>query len=71
VKNMLLKFEKMFGEAVSKSEMHAPLEPGDHPELDESRFCTPEEQSHYMSMIGDLQWAVSLGRIDLYAATLT
>ena len=71
VKKMLLKYEKMFGEAVPKSEIHAPLEPGDHPELDESRFCTPEEQSHYMSMIGDLQWAVSLGRIDLYAATLT
>jgi hypothetical protein len=24
-----------------------------------------------MSMIGDLQWAVSLGHLDLYAATLT
>jgi hypothetical protein len=35
---------KMFGEEVPKSEVHAPLELIDHPELDESCFCTAEEQ---------------------------
>ena len=30
----------MFGEEALTSEVHASLEPGDHPELDESRLCT-------------------------------
>ena len=41
VKKMLSKYEKMFGEPVSNREIHAPLEPGDHPELDTSPLCTP------------------------------
>jgi hypothetical protein len=67
LKMMLLKYKKMFGEEVPKSEIHAPLEPGDHP----SCLCTPGEKGYYMSMIGDFQWSVSLGPIDIYAATLT
>ena len=70
VKKMLAKYEKMFGEPVPKREIHAPLEPGDHPELDESRMCSDDERSKYMRLIGDMQWAVSLGRIDIYAATV-
>jgi hypothetical protein len=50
VKKTLLKYEKMFGEMVPKREMHSPLEPGDHPELDESGFSTPLEQGHCMSI---------------------
>jgi hypothetical protein len=71
VKKMLLKYKKIFGGEVPENEVHAPLEPGDHPGLDESRLCTPKEKRSYMSMIGDLQLEVSLGRIDIYAATLT
>jgi hypothetical protein len=37
----VLKYEKMFGEEVPKYEIHAPLEPGDCPELEESHFCPP------------------------------
>ena len=70
-KKMFLMYKKMFGEEVPKSEIHSSLEPGGHPELDESRLCTPEEQSHYLNMIVDLQWEVSLGRMDIYSATLT
>jgi hypothetical protein len=61
----------MFAEEVPKSEVHAPLEPNDHPELDKSCLCTLEEKGNYMSMIGDLQWEVSLGCIDIFAATLS
>jgi hypothetical protein len=43
VKKMLLKYKKMLGEAVHKSDIHATLEPGNHPKLEKSRFCTPEE----------------------------
>ena len=71
VKKMLAKYEKMFGEPVPKRDVHAPLEPGDHPELDESPFCTEEQTQQFQSMIGDMQWAVTLGRIDIYCATMT
>ena len=71
VKKMLLKYEKMFGEPVPKQEVHAPLEPGDHPELDESPLCNDAQILQYQSMIGDFQWAVSLGRMDIYCATVT
>ena len=39
----------------------APLEKNDHPELD----STDKDQiTKYMCMIGQLQWAVTLGRFD-------
>ena len=34
-------------------------------------LCTSEQIGQYQSIIGDLQWAVSLGRIDIYCATIT
>jgi hypothetical protein len=71
VKKMLIKYEKMFGEPVPKQEVHAPLEPGDHPELDESPLCNDAQILQYQSMIGDFQWALSLGRMDIYCATVT
>ena len=61
----------MFKEPVPKRDVHAPLEPGDHPELDTSPLLGPHETALYMSMIGAMQWAVALGRIDLFAATMT
>ena len=70
VKKMFLKYEKMFGEPIGKSQIHAPLEPGDHPELDESRLCDDKEQRQYMSMVGDMQWAVALGCMDISVATV-
>ena len=71
VKKMLSKYEKMMGEPIPKREVHAPLEPGDHPELDDTEFCNAEQTKQYQSMLGDMQWAVSLGRIDIFCATMT
>ena len=47
------------------------LEKGDHPELDNSNYYGFDEIAIYQSMIGSLQWAVSLGRIDIQTATMT
>ena len=41
-----------------------PLEAGDHPELDQS-FCNEEEIKLYQTLIGQLQWLISLGRFDI------
>ena len=72
VQKILDQYEKIFGEQVKNSrKIHAPLEPGDHPELDTSDLCNEDEKAKYMSMVGSLQWALSLGRIDIGAAVMT
>ena len=62
----------MFREKVKNSrKIHAPLDPGDHHELDVSEICDDEDCAKYMPMIGCLQWAFSLGHINIGAATMT
>ena len=69
---MLAQYERLFGTEILKCEIHAPLEPGgDHPELDESPLCDNEDHAKYMTMVGALQWAVSLGRIDIITSVMT
>ena len=54
-----------------KVNVSSPLEKGDHPELDQSEFLDDEGISIYQSLIGSLQWAVSLGRLDIMTAVMT
>ena len=49
----------------------SPLEKGDHPELDTSELCTTEQIAQYQSMIGALQWIVTIGRFDINTAVMT
>ena len=42
----------------------SPLEKNDHPELDISELCNEEQSTKYMSMTGQLQWAITLGRYE-------
>jgi len=56
---------------VPREGLHAPLQPGDYPELTTSYLLGVHEASLYMSMIGDMQWAVALGMMDIFAATMT
>lgn len=42
-----------------------PMKPGDHPEEDESTTLDNEHHRLYPSMIGMLQWTVSIGRINI------
>ena len=72
IQKILNQYERMFGKKVSGSQkIHAPLEPGDHPELDISKLCSEDEQAKYLSLLRSLQWALSLGRMDIAAATMT
>ena len=52
-------------------EYTSPLEKGDHPEIDNSEELNEEGIKKYQTMIGCLQWAVSLGRFDIQTATMT
>ncbi len=51
--------------------MNTPLEPRDHPELDDSEFIGEELKRKYWSLIGMLQWAVTLGRMDIHCAVMS
>ena len=63
-------YEKMFGEKPS-AKMYSPLEKGDHPELDDSELLDAEGIQQYQSLIGSLQWAISLGRFDIATAVMS
>ena len=44
----------------------SPLEKGDHPGLDVTPFLNPDDIQKYQSLIGALQWAITIGRMDIY-----
>jgi hypothetical protein len=66
---MLFNFEQMFGE--KPKECSSPLVSGDHPEIDMTDELPEEEIRKYQSLIGALQWAVTLCRFDIASAVMT
>ena len=60
----------MFGHKPS-TEAHSPSEAGDHPELDDSDFLDADGIQIHQSLIGSLQWCISLGRFDIAFAVMT
>ena len=70
INRMVDSFERMFGHK-PKSNVSSPLEKGDHPECDSSDLLGQEGISQYQSLVGQLQWAVSLGRMDIATAVMT
>ena len=63
-------YEKMFG-SPPPANIHTPLDPADHPELDDSKECDAAGVKQYQSLMGMLQWAVTLGRIDIHCSVMT
>ncbi|KAG7338517.1 reverse transcriptase RNA-dependent DNA polymerase [Nitzschia inconspicua] len=49
----------------------APLERGDHPEMDTTPFLDEEKTKMYQSLIGALQWIITIGRFDVFSAVTT
>ena len=48
------------------------LEKNDHPELDTSEILEGQEVNHYyLTMVGQLQWLITLGRFDIQAQVIT
>jgi hypothetical protein len=70
IEKMMMSYETMFGEKPS-TKFHSPLEKGDHPELDTSELLDQNGIQQYQSLIGSLQWAISLGRFDIATAVMT
>ena len=65
---MMESYERMFKE---KPKFYtSALEAGDHPELDDSPLLDGPNTTIYMSLIGQLQWLITLGRFDVMQATV-
>ena len=63
-------YEKMF-DCTPKQSHKTPLEKNDHPELDETPFLNEQGITHYQSLIGGMQWVVTIGRFDLATSVMT
>ena len=70
IKRMMINFETMFEGEKLKTQT-APLEKGDHPELDVSEILDYDGIKKYQSMIRALLWVISLGRFDIFFAVMT
>jgi Reverse transcriptase (RNA-dependent DNA polymerase) len=66
---MLDTFERLFGK--QPKQYVAPLEGGDHPELDDSELLEIEDIKVYQSLIGALQWVIQIGRFDITTHVMT
>ena len=69
VEKVIASFERMFGELPKKSS--APMDKEDSPELDTSELLDVEGIKKYMSLMGALQWCVTLGRMDIMIAVVS
>lgn len=69
VEKMLDYYEHTFHSKPKK--FKTPLEAGDHPELDCSDLVGDEDARTYLTLIGQMQWLINLGRYDIASATTT
>ena len=49
----------------------SPIEKNNYPELGNTKLCNEEQITKYMDMIGQLQWAITLGRYDIVAHVMS
>jgi hypothetical protein len=61
IDQMATEYERMFG-TKPHTRVTSPLEKNDHPETDDLELLDKVGIQRYQSLIGSLQWAVSLGR---------
>ena len=69
VKKIVMNYEVMFGK--KPTEYSSPLPEKDHPELDTTPELDEIGIKQYQSLIGALQWLVTLGRFDILVAVST
>jgi hypothetical protein len=69
IKKMLANYEKLFD--LPPKGHSSPMAERDHPELDLTPECDANRIRMYQSMIGALQWAVTLGSFDILMGVAT
>ena len=70
ISKILDSFHQMFP-AESLPQVKSPLDKNDHPELDNSELASKDLITKFMCMVGQLQWAVTLGRYDILAHVMS
>lgn len=70
IEKMIEAYTSMFG-CKPKQNVSSPLEKGDHPELDNTEFLDDEGIQRYQSLIGTMQWAISLRIFDINTAIMS
>jgi hypothetical protein len=70
IDKMVSSFEHLFGTKPNQK-VTSPLDKGDHPEFDTSELLDNDGIQQYQSLIGALQWAISIGRFDISTAVMT
>jgi hypothetical protein len=68
IEKMMYTYVQLYGEKPRKAS--SPLEQSDHPEMDDSPFLGQDETQQFQSLIGAMQWAVSIGRLDIATAVI-
>ena len=71
IEKVIANYSKLFNEEKLQKRVKLPLKPGDHPKLDDSELLHADGIQKYQSIIGLLQWAISLGRFDIATAVMT
>ena len=69
IKRLCQNYSLMFGEEPKNAS--SPLVANDSPELDTSPELNDDDIKKYQSLIGALQWCVTLGRFDIACAVMT
>lgn len=69
IQRLLANYETLFKEQPKLTS--APLDHNDSPELDTSHELDKLGRTQYQSLIGALQWCITLGRIDILCAVMT
>jgi hypothetical protein len=70
IERLVSSYEKMFGEKPS-AKMSSPLERGDHPELDDTELLDANGIQQYQSLIGSMQWVISLEHFYIAMAVMS
>ena len=70
VDKLIDSYGRMFG-TKPRMTYASPIEKGDHPELDTSPLLDEKGIMRYQSMLGALQWIVSIGRLDIATAVMS
>lgn len=66
VTKLLMQYERLFEGPPKK--YSSPIDKDDHPELDQSELLNEKDKKIYQSLVGALQWAITLARFDISVA---
>jgi len=70
IERIASQYVSMFG-TKPKMTYTSPLASNDHPEFDTTELLGEEGIQQYQSLLGTLQWAISIGRLDIATAVMT